>query len=357
MAQLRVGADIPFHWQIDAVMQLSDLKATFEIFQSPFTRRPLEKTRTPRNTQILGGRDAGRALLFLIFAWQARLLACRRVVSLIVLTSDYACFRFSSRAKLAVILSFTIGRMLLSSKVAAVTGSARGIGRAVAQLFAQHGAHLLLLDRDPHGNAETAAGFRPETRFLSQQLDICDRPALDAAFCQAAREIGPIDILINNAGVYPRQGFLGMTAQQWDDMQDINLKSMFHTCQAVLPDMVKRRAGKIINISSVTFYIGVPNLTHYVASKGGVIGFTRALAREFGPHNIHINSITPGAIDVEAEKDFVSPSDIQVFLENQSLKRRMTPLDIARTCLFLGCELSDGLTGQSLNVDGGWIMH
>jgi 3-oxoacyl-[acyl-carrier protein] reductase len=99
------------------------------------------------------------------------------------------------------------------------------------------------------------------------------------------------------------------------------------------------------------------NLTHYVASKGGVIGFTRALAREAGPHNVHVNCVTPGAIEVEAEKRFVSEEQIKAWLELQSLKRRILPADIARVCLFLASELGDGMTGQTLNVDGGWIMH
>jgi 3-oxoacyl-[acyl-carrier protein] reductase len=140
-------------------------------------------------------------------------------------------------------------------------------------------------------------------------------------------------------------------------MQDINLKSMFHTQQAVLPHMIARRRGKIVNLSSVTFHLGVPNLTHYVASKGGVIGLSRSLAREAGKQNIHINCITPGAVLVEAEKAVVSEEQIRAFVAEQSLQRRILPIDIARTALFLSCELSDGMTGQTLNVDGGWIMH
>jgi 3-oxoacyl-[acyl-carrier protein] reductase len=140
-------------------------------------------------------------------------------------------------------------------------------------------------------------------------------------------------------------------------MQAINLKSMFHTAQAVLPGMMVRRAGKIVNISSVTFHLGVANLVHYVASKGGVIGLTRALAREIGDHDIHVNCITPGAVLVEAEKAVVTDEQINTFVAEQCLKRRILPIDIARVCLFLSSELSDGMTGQVLNVDGGWVMH
>ena len=107
----------------------------------------------------------------------------------------------------------------------------------------------------------------------------------------------------------------------------------------------------------MTFHLGTANLSHYVASKGAVIGLTRSLAREFGEHNVHVNCITPGAINTESEKDFVSAEDIRRMVEMQSLKRRIMPLDVARAVLFLCSELSDGITGQVLNVDGGWATY
>ena len=249
--------------------------------------------------------------------------------------------------------------MLLRDKVALITGSATGIGHAIARIFAENGASLLLLDRNAEENRRTASELRSssETRVLDFTVDLRDRPAIDAAVNAVCNQFGPIDLLVNNAGIYPRQSFLEMSEQQWDEMQAINLKTMFHTTQATLPNMIARRAGKIINISSVTFHLGMANLTHYVASKGGVIGLTRALAREVGPHNVHVNCITPGAIQVEAEKQFVTDEQIKSWLELQSLKRRILPIDIARVCLFLASELSDGMTGQTLNVDGGWVMH
>lgn len=249
--------------------------------------------------------------------------------------------------------------MLLKNKVAVITGSATGIGQAIAELFAENGASLLLLDKNAEANHRTAAGLHlaPGNRALDFTLDLRDRSAIDAALRSARSQLGPIDVLINNAGVYPRQSFLEMTEQQWDDMQSINLKSMFHATQLVLPDMLARNSGKIVNISSVTFHLGMANLTHYVASKGGVIGLTRSLAREAGLNNVHVNCVTPGAIAVDAEKLFVSEDQIKAWLETQSLKRRILPIDIARVCLFLSSPLSDGMTGQTLNVDGGWVMH
>ncbi len=249
-------------------------------------------------------------------------------------------------------------QMLLDNGVAIITGAGTGIGQEIARLFAAQGARVVLLDRNAEANRATAQELDPAgRRAIALPVDVRDRAAIDAAVARALGEWGRIDVLINNAGIYPRQEFLSMTGAQWDEMQDINLKSMFHTQQAVLPHMIGSGRGKIVNISSVTFHLGVPNLTHYVASKGGVIGLTRSLAREFGKHNIHINCITPGAVLVEAEKAVVSDEQVQAFVSQQSLVRRILPVDIARTALFLSCELSDGLTGQTLNVDGGWYMH
>jgi NAD(P)-dependent dehydrogenase (short-subunit alcohol dehydrogenase family) len=248
--------------------------------------------------------------------------------------------------------------MLLKSKVAVITGSATGIGQGIAQLFSQHGAAVLMLDRNEAQNRAAAAEIQSSgARALAIAVDVRDRAAIRAAIQRAQDELGPVDILVNNAGIFPRQPFVDMTPEQWDEMQDVNVKSIFHAAQAVLPQMVVRKCGKIINISSVTFHLGTGKMAHYVASKGAVIGLTRALSRDFGEHNIHVNCVTPGAIRTESEKLFVSAEDERDFLAHQSIKRRLEPLDVARACLFLGCELSDAMTGQSLNVDGGWYMH
>jgi 3-oxoacyl-[acyl-carrier protein] reductase len=248
--------------------------------------------------------------------------------------------------------------MLLQGRVALITGSATGIGNATARVFAEHGAKLVLIDRNEPPNEATAAELeKAGAKVRVVGLDLRDRAGIDAAVAAAVDSFGSIDILVNNAGIYPRKAFLETSEQEWDEMQAINLKSMFHTTQAILPGMMARRAGKIVNISSVTFHLGVANLVHYVASKGGVIGLTRALARETGEHDIHVNCITPGAVLVEAEKTVVTDEQVHAFVGEQSLKRRILPVDIARVCLFLSCELSDGMTGQVLNVDGGWVMH
>jgi len=248
--------------------------------------------------------------------------------------------------------------MLLKDHVALITGTATGIGEAIARLFAQNGARVFLLDRDGDGNRAVAESIRSEGGRSQAFAGDVRRAADIAPVVKAAGDqFGQIDILINNAGIFPRRRFLDVTEEEWDEMQDVNLKSMFHSIQLVLPHMIARRSGRIVNISSVTFHMGVAGLSHYVASKGGVIGLTRSLAREAGEHNVHVNCITPGAIKTESEARFVSEEQARDFMSRQCLQRRLGPLDVARVCLFLSSELSDGMTGQCLNVDAGWVMY
>jgi 3-oxoacyl-[acyl-carrier protein] reductase len=246
----------------------------------------------------------------------------------------------------------------LQQKVALITGGANGIGEGIAHLFAEAGARVFILDIDAARAAATASAIRAKGLVAHWfESDVRQPASIAPAVESAIAQFGRLDILINNAGIYPRTPFLQMTEAQWDHIQDVNLKGIFHCTKLVLPHMIARGAGKIVNISSVTFHLGMKNLTHYIASKGGVIGFTRALAREVGDHKIHVNCITPGAVEVEAEKALTNPQDLAEILAAQCLKRRILPIDIARVCLFLSSELSDGMTGQTLNVDGGWIMY
>lgn len=248
--------------------------------------------------------------------------------------------------------------MQLQNKVALVTGGALGIGAGIVELFAREGATVYILDLDKEKGEDKAASVRAEGgKAEAFCCDVGQRETLEHAIRTVGDRHGRIDILINNAGIYPRRLFLEMTEEEWDQMQTVNLKSMFHTCQLTLPYMIPQRSGKIVNISSVTFFLGSPKLTHYVASKGGVIGLTRTLAREMGNHNIHVNSITPGAIQTEGELIHANPADLAAILENQCLKRRLQPEDIARVCLFLSSALSDGMSGQNLNVDGGLVLY
>jgi 3-oxoacyl-[acyl-carrier protein] reductase len=247
---------------------------------------------------------------------------------------------------------------LIKDKVAIVTGAAAGIGAGVAGLFAENGAHVFLADLDGPQVKKVAADLKAKGgSAFGFEANAGKRHDMAKVVEDAISRFGRVDILINNAGIYPRQPFLEMTEEHWDAMHDINLKSVFHCTKLVLPHMVKQRAGAIVNISSVTFFTGLENLTHYIASKGAIIGFTRSLAREMGGHNVRVNCITPGAIETEGERKLMSKKESDKFMDLQSLKRRIGPLDVARVCLFLSTELSDAMTGQTLNVDGGWIMY
>ena len=247
---------------------------------------------------------------------------------------------------------------LIKGKVAIVTGAAAGIGAGVARLFAENGAHVLLADLDG-ARVKAVAGDLASEGYSAAGFaaDASSREAMAAVVEDALVRFGRVDVLVNNAGIYPRQPFLEMTDEQWDDMQRINMKSVYHCTKLVMPHMVKQKSGSIVNISSVTFFTGLENLTHYIASKGAIIGFTRGLAREMGLHNVRVNAITPGAIETEGEKKLMSKEVADKAMDLQSLKRRITPVDLARVCLFLATDLSGAMTGQTLNVDGGWIMY
>jgi 3-oxoacyl-[acyl-carrier protein] reductase len=247
---------------------------------------------------------------------------------------------------------------LVKDKVVIVTGAAVGIGAGIARLFGKEGAHVFLVDLDGAQVKSVASEIQAAgDSAFGFAADVSEREAVAKVVEDAITRFGRVDVLINNAGIYPRQTFLDMTEAQWDRMQEVNLKSVFHCTQLVMPHMVKQRAGSVINISSVTFFTGLENLTHYIASKGGIIGFTRGLAREVGEHNVRVNCITPGAIETEGERKLMAKQVADTVMEKQSLKRRILPLDLARVCLFLSSDLSDAMTGQTLNVDGGWVMY
>jgi 3-oxoacyl-[acyl-carrier protein] reductase len=248
--------------------------------------------------------------------------------------------------------------MLLLDKISIVTGAAAGIGAAIAELFAEQGSLVYLIDIN--GDACEATAQRINAlggQAYAHTGDVSRVDSVIGAVQTAASRHGRVDVLVNNAGIYPRRAFVEMEEAEWDQMQDVNLKSLFHLCKLVVPHMIAQRSGKIINLSSVTFFKGMANLSHYVATKGGMIGFSRSLARELGPHNIHINCITPGAIKTEGEVVHADPAILDDIQRRQCLDRRLIPLDVARVALFLASDLSDGMTGQTVNVDGGLVLY
>jgi 3-oxoacyl-[acyl-carrier protein] reductase len=246
----------------------------------------------------------------------------------------------------------------MQGKTALVTGAGTGIGEEIARLFCAEGAQVWLLDRDAERLQATYDSLRGTGASVFPVLaDLRRADQVAEAFDRIHQRTPALDVLVNNAGIYPRRAFLEMTEEEWSGILDVNLNGAYRCTRLAAPPMVARRSGKIIFISSVTFHWGLQRLTHYVASKGGLIGFTRSLARELGPHNVHVNCITPGAIETEAEARTVTPEEAWEWVRLQSLERRIKPLVIARVCVFLATEWSDGLTGQTINVDGGWVMH
>ena len=252
----------------------------------------------------------------------------------------------------------------LDGKAAFITGAGAGIGEATAKLFAQQGASVVVYDREASGAEAVASAIRAAGgSAFAIAGDVRDDQVVKSVVDRANAEFGGIHILVNNAGIYPRAALIEMSDAQWDEVLDINLKGVFHCTRAVVPQMIKRRAGKIINISSVNIHVGAPNFSHYIASKGGIIGFTRALARELGEYNIHVNAVTPGAIQTEAEKRLVAQQGkagqeaVDAIVARQCLKRRILPLEIAGVCLFLASDLSDAMTGQTLNADCGNALY
>jgi 3-oxoacyl-[acyl-carrier protein] reductase len=188
--------------------------------------------------------------------------------------------------------------------------------------------------------------------------DVSRKEAADAMAAEVAEALGGIDILVNNAAIYPSRPWTEITEQEWDDVLAVNVKGYFLCARACHASMTARGHGRIVNVASITLFGGWSNLLAYVTSKGGVLAFTRGLARELGPEAITVNCIAPGAFPTDAEKIHPDPEGYTRFvLESQALKRRGTPEDIGNLVTFLAGDASSFVTGQMVAIDGGWVMH
>lgn len=245
---------------------------------------------------------------------------------------------------------------LLQDKVAIITGASRGIGTGIARIFAQHGANIAFtfLSSVEKGKAleDELAGYG--IRAIGYRSDAADYKSAEELVNSVTADFGTVDILVNNAGI-TRDGLLmRMTEQQWDEVMNANLKSVFNLTKAVQRPMLKQRKGSIINMSSVVGVKGNAGQANYAASKAGIIGFTKSVALELGSRNIRCNAVAPGFIETEMT-GALDEKTVQGWRDAIPLKRGGTPDDVANLCLFLASDLSGYITGQTINVDGGML--
>jgi 3-oxoacyl-[acyl-carrier protein] reductase len=247
----------------------------------------------------------------------------------------------------------------LQDKVVIVTGGGHGIGRAYCLGFARARAHVVIADLDGAGAEQVAAEVRASgAQPLPLPVDVSDEEATKRMAAVTLERFGRIDILINNAAVFSvvpmnRGRIETIDPAEWDRLMAVNLRGLFFCCRAVLPAMRAQQSGKIINIASGTVFAGAPGRIHYVTSKAATIGFTRTLAREVGEHKINVNCLAPGNTLSEEH-----PTDEMIQFRESSvrlrtLKRIQMPDDVVGAMLFLASPLSDFITGQTINVDGG----
>lgn len=248
---------------------------------------------------------------------------------------------------------------LLEGKRAVVTGAARGIGREFAFALANAGASVVLADINKAGAAQAAAEIAVDRgQTISCVLDQGDPDSVQAMAETVEAELGGVDILVNNAALFgglQRKDALDITIDEWHRVVSINLTGVYLCCRAALPMMIRQEYGKIVNISSSSIYTAQNRLAHYVAAKSGVIGLTRALAREYSCFGITINALSPGSTDsgtVASTADY-----LQSRVASRSIPRVEVPGDLVGTLLFLSSPMSDFMTGQNLVCDGGAIFH
>ena len=249
--------------------------------------------------------------------------------------------------------------MRLQDKVVIVTGGATGIGRAYCQRAAVEGARVVVADiADPKPAVQEIEARGAQA--LAVECDVSREADTRRLATETLARFGGIDVLVNNAAVYgtlTRRPFMEIPVEEWDRVMAVNLRGLFLCARAVFPAMKARGKGKIINIASSTFWKGVAHYIHYTTSKGGVVGFTRSLAREVGEFGIRVNAIAPGFTLSGANEKNISAERMQTNIELRMLKRAEVPEDLVGTFVFLASDDSDFITGQTLLVDGGGSVH
>ncbi len=241
-----------------------------------------------------------------------------------------------------------------------VTGGGSGMGLEICRQLAARGDKVAVVDLSATA-AEKAAAAIAESggTAVGLRADVADRSAIDAAYVSVREQLGPIEILVTSAGLDEFCDFTEISAAQWDRMIAVNLTGTFNCLQATVPDMLAGGWGRIVTISSSSAQSGAKRMAHYVASKGGVIGITKALAVELAPSGITVNTIPPGFIDtpmVRRAEDKGDVPDVNLIAKQTPVRRAGTPQDIAAAVVFLCSEEAGYITGQALNVNGGWYI-
>jgi len=249
-------------------------------------------------------------------------------------------------------------RESLNGKVAVVTGAASGIGLGIAQRLARDGARVAITDINGDAARAEAEKLTAEGgTAVGIALDVADRASVESGFDAVRQQLGPVAILVNSAGKEGYRRFVNLSVEAWEELLRINLTGTFHCCQVAVPDMIEAGWGRIVNISSSSALSGQPLMTHYVASKAGVIGFSKALALELGPQGITVNTIPPGFIDTpmlrRSEERGLLGKSVDYHAGQTPVRRPGRPEDIAATVAFLVSDEAGYITGQVIGVNGG----
>ncbi len=244
----------------------------------------------------------------------------------------------------------------LAGRVVFVSGGATGIGAEIVRAFARNRARVAFVDLHHEAGAALARALVADGEApLFLEADVTDTPALQAAIAQTREKLGPIGVLVNNAANDQRHKVADVSVEYWDHSQNVNLRHHFFAAQAVHSQMRELGFGSIVNLSSIAWRAGAAEMPAYAAAKAGVVGLTRALARAFGPDNIRVNAIEPGAVMTERQRQlwYKSPESVEAMAQRQAIKTTLLGEEIARAALFLAADDSRMITKQSLTVDAG----
>ncbi len=242
-------------------------------------------------------------------------------------------------------------------KTALVTGASRGIGRAAALALAKEGWRVVLNYFSSEGSAVAAVREILDAggEAIAVQADVSDPGQVGILFAEAEKRFGPVELLVNNAGISQQKLLTDLSDEDWRHMMGVHLDGCFYCCRAALPAMIRKKAGKIINLSSIWGMVGGSCEVHYSAAKAGIIGLTKALAKEVGPSGIQVNCVAPGVIATEMNGQ-LSPEDLAALREETPLGRIGAPEDVAAAILFLASPAGDFITGQVLSPNGGFVI-